>query len=77
VLRRAGAAVSDLPVQGEDYAGETTIGTSTIVAIVGPTQVTLVDTGLTNGTTYHYAVVAFDWRFNYAAAATGTATPGP
>jgi hypothetical protein len=77
VLRRAGTAVSDLPAQGEDYAGETTIGTSTIVGILGPAQMTVIDSGLTNGVTYHYAVVPFDWRFNYAIAATGSATPAP
>lgn len=77
VLRRRDEAVVDLPTQGQDYTGATSIGSSAIVAILAPAQSTFVDTGLTNGVTYHYAVLAFDWRFNYAAPAAGSATPGP
>ncbi|MBN1425900.1 hypothetical protein JXA88_15225 [Candidatus Fermentibacteria bacterium] len=77
VLRRETDPVVDLPVQGEDYAGETAIGTSAIVAILGPSLTTVVDTDLTNGQNYYYAVLAFDWRFNYAEPATGSATPEP
>ncbi len=77
VLRRANEPVTDLPQQGMNYAGASSIGTSTIVALLGPGQTSLVDTGLTNGVTYHYAIIPFDWRFNYAPPATGSATPGP
>lgn len=77
VLSREGSAVVDLPAQGVDYAGQTSIGTSTILGILAPTATTFIDTGLTDGQTYHYAVIAFDWRFNYSAAATGQGTPGP
>jgi len=56
VLRREDSAVQDLPQQGEDYAGETEIGTSDIVVILGPGvpgQTEYEDTGLTSETEYH------------------------
>lgn len=59
VLRREGSAVSDQPEDGTTYtAGSSTIGTSTVIAIGSGT--TFSSSGLSSGTTYHYAVFAYN-----------------
>ncbi len=64
VLRRAGAAVTDVPVDGTTYATSTAIGSS-VVACVG-SQTSCNDTGLSNGTAYHYKIFTMDKYGNYS-----------
>ena len=74
ILRRAGAAVANVPAEGATYTAGNTIGTSTVVYVGSLT--TFTDTGLTNGTAYHYRVFARDACVNYSTGiATGPFTP--
>jgi hypothetical protein len=58
VLRRAGAAPTFIPVDGNAYANGTTQGDAFVVASAAAT--TFADAGLVAGTTYHYTVYAFN-----------------
>ncbi|WP_236019115.1 Ig-like domain-containing protein [Geomonas propionica] len=75
VLRRAGAAVADIPVEGGNYVVDNIIGAST-VAYVGSLN-NFTDTPLANGTAYYYKIFAKDSRGNYSATgvAVGPYTP--
>ncbi len=64
VLRRAGTAVGDTPVEGTTYSIGNPVGPST-VACVGATA-SCTDTGLTGGTAYHYKIFAKDSNANYS-----------
>ncbi|TLM60953.1 MAG: CxxxxCH/CxxCH domain-containing protein, partial [Deltaproteobacteria bacterium] len=68
VLRKAGSAVTEVPVEGVSYAVGNTIGGAT-VRYVGAVE-GFVDTGLTNFTDYYYAIFAKDTNGNYSSAAT-------
>jgi hypothetical protein len=67
VLRRAGAAVGDTPVEGATYNAGDPIGSSTVALVVTAPTAGGTDTGLTNGTVYHYKIFARDTNGNYAA----------
>ncbi len=57
ILMRAGAAVgSDRPTDGQSYSVNDTIGSSTVVFHGAPLTPNFTKTGLTNTTTYHFAV---------------------
>ncbi|MBI2042571.1 MAG: hypothetical protein HYT21_02395, partial [Candidatus Nealsonbacteria bacterium] len=82
VLRRATSAVADTPVEGTTYTVGNTIGTATVACVVSSPTASCTDTGLTNGTAYHYKVFAKDSNGNYSTGlvpsgspATPTATP--
>jgi autotransporter-associated beta strand protein len=74
VLRRAGAAPTTVPVAGTVYAAGQSLGDATVVSQAPGTNRTpygyssLVDSGITAGVTYHYAVFACDETPNYATA---------
>jgi hypothetical protein len=72
VLRKT-SAVTDVPTAGSSYAVSNTIGTSTV--IYAGTGTSFTDSGLTNGTTYHYKIFAYDTAYNYAAGVAASATP--
>ncbi len=73
VLRDA-ATVADRPAEGATYTAGGLIGTSAI-RYVGSLQ-TYVDTGLTNDTSYHYAIFARDTSGNWSVgAASGPHVP--
>jgi len=57
------------------YPTSPTDGTVVLDDSVAPFATSVTDTGLTNGTTYYYAVYAYDEVPNYSTAATATATP--
>lgn len=67
VLRRASSAVADVPVEGTTYVVGNTIGTATVACVVASPTATCTDTGLTNGTPYHYKIFAKDSNGNYSA----------
>ena len=74
VLRRAGSAVTDTPVEGATYSVGNTVGSSTVACVItSPTNCT--DTGLTNGTAYHYKIFAKDTHGNYATGVVPTGSP--
>jgi|GEM_PF-3490411 len=75
ILSREEEAIVDLPEDGEDYEGETSIGTSTIVAILEPGVQEYVHDDLTGGTTYFYSIHTFDTKLNYSAGETGFEVP--
>jgi hypothetical protein len=66
VLRRAGTAVGDTPVEGSTYIVGNTIGSSTVACVVATPTAGCTDTGLTGGTAYHYKIFAKDSRDNYS-----------
>lgn len=78
VLRNT-AAVADAPQEGNTtYAVGNTIGTSVVRYVLGGTGFT--DTGLTNGTDYHYKIFTRDSNGNYSPGLVPTGspfTPGP
>lgn len=58
VVRKAGSASTDVPVDGTVYADGVTNGTS--VVVYTGNAVTVNDAGLTPGTVYHYTVYGFN-----------------
>ena len=74
VLRRAGSAVTDTPVEGATYSVGNTVGSST-VACVTAAALECADIGLTNGTAYHYKIFAKDIDGNYATGVVPTGSP--
>ena len=75
VLRRATSAVADVPVEGTTYSVGNTIGTATVACVVASPTATCVDSGLSNGTAYHYKVFSRDNFANYAAGVVPTGSP--
>ncbi|MEK7425881.1 MAG: IPT/TIG domain-containing protein, partial [Actinomycetota bacterium] len=67
VLRRASTAVLDTPVEGTSYTVGTALGASSVACVVSTPSTTCTDTGLTNGTSYHYKLFTKDSNSNYAA----------
>ncbi len=67
VLRRATSAVADVPVEGATYTVGNTIGTATVACVVASPGTSCSDTGLTNGTAYHYKIFVRDSNGNYSA----------
>ncbi|MFL5262412.1 MAG: hypothetical protein ACJ79L_08420 [Anaeromyxobacteraceae bacterium] len=77
VLRRAGAAVADAPVEGTAYTVGTGLGASTVACAVAAPGNTCTDAGLTNGTTYFYRAFARDGSVNYSVGAAWAAGVTP
>ena len=77
VLRRAGSAVADVPVEGTTYSVGNTIGTATVACVVtgSPPATSCQDTSLSNGTAYHYEIFTQDSRGNYDAGTVPTGSP--
>ena len=73
ILRRAGTAVTDAPATGQSYTVGQVLGSSAV--IFNSTGTNFGDTGLTNGTAYHYKAFAFDAARNYAPGVADSATP--
>lgn len=67
VLRRAGTATSDTPTEGTTYIVGNAIGSSTVACVVSSPTANCTDTGLSNGTAYHYRIYARDSNLNYSA----------
>ena len=66
VLRRAGAATSDAPAEGAVYVVGNAVGSSIVACVVASPSSGCADTGLTNGTEYHYRIFARDNNVNYS-----------
>jgi len=79
VLRRAGSAVADVPVEGATYTGGEAIGTATVANGCVDTSPSGVDsciaTGLSNGTAYHFKIFTKDSRGNYDAGVVTSGSP--
>ncbi|XOA42852.1 MAG: IPT/TIG domain-containing protein [Candidatus Nealsonbacteria bacterium] len=67
VVLRATSTVTDTPVEGATYTVGNTIGTSIVACIATSTETSCTDTGLTNGTAYHYKIFTKDTNGNYSA----------
>ncbi len=67
VLRRPTSAVADTPAEGATYVVGNTIGTATVACVVASPGTSCTDTGLTNGTAYHYRIFTRDSSGNYSA----------
>lgn len=66
VVLRSTAAVVATPVEGTIYVVGNTIGASTVACVVAAPATTCTDTGLTNGTAYHYRIFTQDSNGNYS-----------
>ena len=77
VVLRSTAAVADTPVEGTTYAVGNTIGASTVRCVVTglPPALTCTDTGLTNGTAYHYKIFTRDSNGNFSPGVVPTGSP--
>ncbi len=75
VLRRATSAVADTPTEGVTYVAGNTIGASTVACVMTAPTTSCTDTGLTNGTAYHYRIFAKDTNGNYATGVVPTSSP--
>ena len=75
VLRRAGSAVGDTPTEGATYSVGNIIGSSTVACVVTAPATGCTDSGLTNGTVYHYKIFANDTNGNYAIGVVPTGSP--
>ncbi|RMG44498.1 MAG: hypothetical protein D6718_09975 [Acidobacteria bacterium] len=75
VLRHAGSAVPDAPVDGQSYSVGDTIGSSDVVCVTTSSETSCDDTGVTNGVEYHYKLCAFDGTLNYAGGVSTTGLP--
>ena len=75
MLRRAGSAVGDTPTEGATYSVGNIIGSSTVACVVTAPATGCTDSGLTNGTVYHYKIFANDTNGNYAIGAVPTGSP--
>jgi hypothetical protein len=73
VARRSGGPVEDHPIDGTVYAPGEMIGDAEVVFATDGTNA--FDGPLTNGTTYHYRVWAYDLDHNYSVGAADDATP--
>jgi hypothetical protein len=75
VLARAGASVTDQPVDGVAYLEGDSIGDSTVACVVTSTAHDCSYVGLTNGTRYHFKVFAYDSALQYSAGERTKARP--
>ncbi|KKT07660.1 MAG: Fibronectin type III domain protein [Candidatus Nomurabacteria bacterium GW2011_GWB1_43_20] len=75
VLRREAVAVADVPVEGTTYIVGNTIGTAIVACVVATPTATCNDTGLTNGTAYHYEIFTKDTNGNYDVGVVPTGSP--
>ncbi|MDO9372200.1 MAG: hypothetical protein Q7U07_06380 [Gammaproteobacteria bacterium] len=68
VLRSTAGPVADTPVEGTTYIVGNTVGTSEVRCVVTglPPATTCTDTGLTNGTAYHYRIFTRDSNGNFS-----------
>ena len=67
VVLRDTSTVADTPVEGTTYTVGNTIGTSVVRCVVASPTATCTDTGVTNGTAYHYKIFTRDTNANYSA----------
>ncbi|MFM8718156.1 MAG: beta strand repeat-containing protein, partial [Chthoniobacterales bacterium] len=72
IVRRAGSAVTNDPVQGTTYTTSTALGSDTVVYTNNGTNFT--DTGLDPGTTYHYKLYAINSGYYSEGVATNVTT---
>jgi len=75
VVLRDTSAVADAPAEGATYSVGDTVGASVVRCVVTPPTATCTDTGLTNGTAYHYKIFTRDTNGNYAAGVVPTGSP--
>lgn len=75
VVLRDTVAVADSPVEGTTYTVGNTIGTNVVRCVVTPPTAGCTDTGLTNGTAYHYKIFTRDTNGNYAVGVVPTGSP--
>jgi hypothetical protein len=74
VLRKAGSAPTEVPVEGTNYAGGETIGTATVACVAAPGAGQCTANGLSSASNYYFVAFARDVRLNYSVAS-GSAGP--
>jgi hypothetical protein len=73
LVRRSGSAVAWAPNDGEIYTTASDLDGGTHVVVYAGPNVNHVDAPLTVGTTYHYALFAYDDQTEYSTSRTGSA----
>ncbi len=66
-------SITDVPIEGSSPSVNDGIGSSTV--IYSGTGISLIDSGLTNGTTYYYKIFSKDTNGNYSVGTQLSATP--
>lgn len=75
VVLRNTVAVTDAPVDGTTYVVGNTIGTSTVACVVTAPTATCTDTGVVNGTAYHYKIFTKNTSGYYDTGVVPTGSP--
>ncbi len=75
IVLRDTSAVADTPAEGATYSVGNTIGASVVRCVITPPTATCLDTGLTNGTAYHYKIFTRDTNGNYSVGVVPTGSP--
>ncbi len=79
VVGKPGAAPTETPADGTDYAGGETIGAAGafVACVAAPGARSCTTSGLTNGTSYYFVAYARDVRLNYSAGSTAAGPIAP
>ena len=75
VVLRSTSAVADAPAEGVTYLVGNTFGSSKVACVVASPGASCIDTGLTNGTPYHFRIFAKDANGNYTLGVVPTGSP--
>jgi len=67
IVLRSTSAVVATPVEGTTYIVGNTIGVSTVACVIATPTASCTDSGLSNGTAYHYKIFTRDANVNYSA----------
>src|SRR5690606_364780 len=77
LVRKAGTSVSWSPEAGTAYTNGEALGDGHTVVVAAEDGLAYMDNSVSNGTTYHYALFAFDGMNNYSVGLSSSTTPAP
>lgn len=66
IVLRSTSVVAATPIEGTTYVIGGTIGASTVACVVTSPTASCIDSGLSNGTPYHYKIFTKDTNINYS-----------